>query len=164
MQHLAGGRVVDFVVSKVAMSICALMVVAVLAGVFDGDTFADRDHELSGVLHRLSDLIDRAATSSSEFTTGWRIPLSSGGNPIVISLGAGSVSAESDGRTAMIRLACGLHTWTWDGRGLNLSAVYEMDRSSPQLRFESGMTIQIRTILVTFENEPTYLVFASQML
>jgi hypothetical protein len=37
-----------------------------------------------------------------------------------------------------------------------------MDRSSPQLRFESGMTILIRTILVTIENEPRYLVFASQ--
>jgi len=155
---------VDFVVSKVAMSVCALMVVAVLAGVFDGDAFIDRDHGLSGVLDRLSDLVDRAATSSSEFTTGWRVPLSSDGSPIVISIRAGSVSAECSGRTAVAQPACGLHTWTWDGRGLNSSSINEMDRLSPQLMFESGMTILIRTIMVTFENEPRYLVFASPTL
>ena len=154
----------DFVVSKVAMSICALMVVAVLAGVFDRDAFVDRDHELSGVLNRLSGLVDRAATSSSEFTTGWRVPLLSDGCAIVISIRAGAISAESGGRTTMTQPACGLHTWNWDGRGLNSSSICEMDRSSPQLRFESGMTILIRTILVTLENEPRYLVFASQSL
>jgi hypothetical protein len=164
MQHIAGGYVVDFVVSKVAMSICALMVVAVLAGVFDRDAFVDRDHELSGVLDRLSGLVDRAATSSSEFTTGWIVPLSFDGSSIVVSIRAGAVSAESGGRTAMTQPACGLHTWTWDGRGLNSSSICEMDKSSPQLRFESGMTILIRTILVTLENEPRYLVFASQTL
>lgn len=152
----------DFVVSKVAMSICALMVVATLAGVFDRDAFVDMDHELSVLLDRLSDLVDRAATSNSEFTTGWKVPLSSDGSPIVISIRAGSVSAESDGRTAMTQQACCLHTWNWDGRGLNSSSICEMDRSSPQLRFESGMTILIRTILVTLENEQRYLVFASQ--
>jgi len=155
---------VDFVVSKVAMSICALMVIGVLAGVLDRDAFVDRDHELSEILDGLSDLVDRAATSSSEFATGWRIPLSSDGGPIVISIRAGSVSAESGGRTAVVRPACGLHTWIWDGRELNSSSMREMDGSSPQLRFESGMTILIKTILVTLENEPRYLVFASQTL
>ncbi len=154
----------DFVVSKVAMSICALMVVSVLAGVFDRDAFVDRDHELYEILDRLSCFVNKVATSWSEFTTGWRIPLSSDGGPIVISMRAGSVSAESGGRIAMVQPACGLHTWTWDGQGLNSSAVCEMDRSSPQLRFESGMTILIRTILVTLENEPMYLVFASHAL
>jgi len=155
---------VDFVVSKVAMSICALMVVGALAGVFDRDAFVQRDHELSGVLNRLSSVVDRAAVSSSEFTTGWRVPLSSDGSLIVISIRAGSVSAESGGRTAMAQPACGLHTWSWDGRGLNSSSICEMDASSPQLGFESGMTILIKTIMVTLDNEPRYLVFASQTL
>jgi len=155
---------VDFVVSKVAMSICALMVVAVLAGVFDRDAFVDRDDELSGVLDGLFSIVDRAATSNSEFTAGWRVPLSSDGSPIVISIRAISVSAESGGRTAMAQPACGIHTWSWDGRGLNSSSISVMDESSPQLMFESGMTILIRTILVTLENEPRYLVFASQTL
>ena len=154
----------DFVVSKVAMSICALMVVGALAGVFDRDAFVQRDHELSGVLDRLSSVVDRAAISSSEFTTGWRVPLSSDGSPIMISIRAGSVSAESGGRTAVAQPACDLHTWSWDGRGLNSSAICEMDASSPQLRFESGMTILIRAIMVTLDNEPRYLVFASQTL
>ncbi len=152
----------DFVVSKVAMSICALMVIAVLADVFDREAFVDRDYELSGILDRLSGLVDRAAASGSEFTAGWRVPLSSDGSPIVISIRDGSVSASSGGRTAMSQPACGLHTWNWDGQGLNASTICEMDRSSPQLRFESGMTILIRTIPVNLENEPRYLVFASR--
>lgn len=154
----------DFVVSKVAMSICALMVVGVLAGVLDRDAFVDEDLELSGILDGFSDLVERAATSSSEFTTGWRIPLSPDGGPIVISIRAGFVSAESGGRIAMAQPACGLHTWTWDGRELNSSSIREMDESSPQLRLESGMTILIETTQVTLENEPRYLVFASQAL
>ncbi len=154
----------DFVVSKVAMSMCGFMVVAVLAGVFDGDAFVDRDYELSGFIERFCDVVDRAATSNSEFTTSWRVPLSSDGSPVVVSIRAGFVSAESDGRTAKGQPSCALHTWIWDGRGLNSSSVREMDDTSPQLRFESGMTIQVRTILVTLENEPRYLVFASPIL
>lgn len=152
----------DFVVSKVAMSICALTVVAVLAGVFDRGAFVDREIELSEILDRLSRLVDWAAKSGSEFTTGWGIPLSSDGSPIVISICGGVLSASSGGRTAMRQPACGLHTWSWDGRGLNKSSICELDRLSPQLKFESGMTILIRTILVNLENEPKYLVFASQ--
>jgi hypothetical protein len=155
---------VDFVVSKVAMSICALMVVATVAGVFERDAFVDKDHELSVLLDRLSNLIDRAAMSNSEFTTGWKVPLSSDGSPIVISIRTGSVSAESDGRFAMTQQACWLHTWNWDGQELNSSSINEMDGSSPLLRFESGTTILIRTILVTLENEQRYLVFASHTL
>ncbi len=154
----------DFVVSKVAMSICALVVVAVLAGVFDRDAFVDRHHELSSILEDLSGIVDRAAISNSEFSTAWRVPLASDGNPIVISIRAGSVSAECEGRTAAAQPSCGLHTWSWDGRDLNSSSVYEMDISSPQLSFGSGTTILVSTILVTLENEPKLLVFASQTL
>jgi hypothetical protein len=161
MQRLAGGRIVDFVVSKVAMVICALMVVGVLAEVFDRDTFVDRDQQLSEILGRLCDIIDRAAVSRSEFTADWRVPLSPDGDSIAISIQAGVVKAVSDGREARAQPSCGLHTWEWDGVGLNLSSIVDMDKSSPRLDFRSGETIMIRTIQVTVENEPTLLIFAS---
>jgi hypothetical protein len=152
----------DFIVSKVAMSICALMVVAVLAGVFDRDAFVDGDEGLSGILERFCGLVDRAADSRSEFISGWKVPLLPSGDSIAISIQAGVVKAVSDGGIARAQQSCGLHTWVWDGAGLNLSSIVDMDESAPQLDFKSGETILIRTTQVTLENEPRFLVFASR--
>lgn len=154
----------DFVVSKVAMSICALMVVAALSGAFDRDAFVGEDEGLSRILESLCDLVNRAATSRSEFAVGWIVPLLPSGDSMAISIQAGLVKAEGIGSTERAQPSCGLHTWVWDGGEMNLTAMVDMDETSPQLDFRSGETIIIRTVQVTLENEPRFLVFASRTL
>jgi hypothetical protein len=154
----------DFIVSKVAMAICALMVVAVLAGVVNRDAFVDHDQELATILAIFGSLVERAATSCSEIAADWTVPLLSDGESVSVSIQGGIVAAEAGGRTARAQPACGIHTWDWDGSGLNLTSIEGLDESSPRLQFTSGEAILIETIQVTLENECTYLVFVSRCL
>lgn len=161
MLHLVGGLLVDFVVSKVAMSVCALVVVGVLAGVVDNEKFTNCDQELAEVLERFSGLVDRAAMCAFGFATGWTVPLSSDGSPIDVSIHAGVVRAESGNRVASLQPSCELHTWWWNGSRLNLSSIRALDESSPRLDFVSSEMILVRTIEMTVENELRHLVFVS---
>jgi len=154
--------VMDFIVSKVAMSVCALMVVAMLAGVVDRDAFVDHDQELATILVRFGGLVERAATSCSEVAADWTVPLLSGGESVSVSIQAGIVAIEAEGKAARAQPACGIHTWDWDGSMLNLSSIEELDESSPRLQFTSGEAILIDTVQVMLENECAYLVFISR--
>ncbi len=142
----------DFIVSKVAMSICALLVVSILGGMLRSDIFVDERDELKSILTDLSRTIERAAWSGCEAKTAWTVPCLTDHEIIEVSIHSSTVSAESGGRTVVISPACEIHTWSWNGSALNASLVQYLDNFSPAVHSVSGQAIEVRTQSVSFEN------------
>lgn len=149
----------DFVVSKVAMSICALLVVSVLGGVLESDILFRDFGELESILADLSIAVERSAWSGCEGVAIWEVPFLPDGENVEISIRSTLFHASASGRSAALKPACEPHTWVWDGAPLNLSAVSALDASSPATKARSGQAIEIRTWLVSYENSESLFVF-----
>jgi hypothetical protein len=151
----------DFFVSKVALSICALLVVTILGGVMDRDRFLDDGREIETILQDFCSCADRAFQQRSEGTMSWTVPMLSTGKEIKLVLDRGIVLCQWDGKTIVRQPQCCLHTWRWDGSALNESRVEELDKDSSRLVARSGESILLTTAYVLFENDHRLLVFAS---
>jgi hypothetical protein len=148
----------DFIVSKVAMSICALLVVSILGGMLRSDIFVDQPDELKSILTDLSRTLERAAWSGCEAKTAWTVPFLADHDTIEVSVRSSTVSAESGDRRVAVSPACEIHTWSWNGSALNASVVQHLDDISPAIHSVSGQAMEIRTQSVSFENG--YRIFA----
>jgi hypothetical protein len=153
----------DFVVSKVAMAICALLVVAVLAGVFSEGALVGRTRGFEHILNEFCDLIERACAKGSEGSIAWSTPFLQSGESVTISIHKGTVLLESAEGSDARRPSHGLHLWHSDGRPLNLSMVEALDECAGCLTFESGQDMNIVAESVTFENERHIFVFVYPM-
>lgn len=151
----------DFFVSKVALSICALLVITILSGVTDRDRFMDDGREIETVLQDFCDVADRAFGERSEGTVLWTVPVLLTGNIIELTLDRGVVHSQWEGRSIARQPQCYLHTWRWDGSALNESTVGDLDKHSGRLTASSGERIILTTAYVLFENDHRLLVFAS---
>ena len=151
----------DFVVSKVAMSICALLVVATLGGMFKGDMFVDRRGELETILDRLCSLTDRLERSGLETRLSWQVPALSTGKGIEIAVHGNTFSAESENYKVMRQAENPVHLWAWDGKGLNRSEVECLDGLAQELRLVSGQLFELRVSPVMIENEREQMVFGA---
>ena len=70
----------DFVVSKLAMAVCALLVVSALGGVFESGFLFSEVDELESILRDLCATMEGAVLSGCESTTKWEVPfLADGG-------------------------------------------------------------------------------------
>jgi hypothetical protein len=151
----------DFFVSKVALSICALLVITILSGVTDRDRFMDDGRGIEIVLQDFCDVADRAFGERSEGIVLWKVPVLSTGNEIELTLDHGVVHSQWEGISIARQPQCYLHTWRWDGSALNESTVGDLDKDSGRLTASSGESIILITVYVLFENDHRLLVFAS---
>lgn len=151
----------DFVVSKVAMSICALLVVSVMAAVLGNDILFKEVDELDSILMDLSVVVERSVWSGCEGSTVWRVPFLSDGESIDISVRGPVISAKSGDKSAVLQPACETHTWQWDGTSLNATCVSVLDASSPLTIASSGHALEIRTRMVTYEDQNRIFAFVS---
>jgi hypothetical protein len=143
----------DFVVSKVAMSICALLVVSVLGGAVGNEVLFKKVDELDSILTDLSITLEKSVYSGCEGNTVWRIPFLSDGQSIDISVRDSSLSARAGERSAVLRPACDVHTWLWNGSALNRTSVEALDANAPSVSTYSGRALEIRNQVVAFENQ-----------
>jgi len=151
----------DFVISKVAMSVCALLVVSVLGGAFGGDVLFKKIDELDSILNDLSTTLERAVWSGCEGDTIWRVPFLSDGKSVNISVRDSVLSARAGQESAVLKPACDAHTWVWEGTALNQSSLRVLDASSPSVVTCSGLALEIRTRAVTLEDQNRILAFVS---
>ena len=149
----------DFIVSKVAMSICALLVASALSGVFGDELLFSRANELDSILANLSTTIERSAWSNSEGTTVWKIPFLSNGDTVVISIQGSNLRASSSEKSEMMSIGCEAHTWAWNGTSLNSTSVKALEESSPPIESCSGHGFQIEAREVRYENGNAMFVF-----
>lgn len=153
----------DFIVSKVAMSICALLVVSVLGGMLRSDIFVDEPDELESILTDLSMTLERAAWSGCETKTAWTVPFLTDHDIIEVSISSSTVSAGSGDRRVAVSPACEIHTWSWNGSALNATVVRHLDDISPAVRSVSGQAMEIWTQSVSFENGYRVFAFVGQV-
>ena len=151
----------DFFASKVAMSICALLVAVILASVMNIGRFSDAYGEIDAVLHEFCSLAERAEASGAEGDSLWTVPGLSSGKYLTITVERHSVSCTCGSRTRATEPPFTLHTWRWEGIGLNTSLLEELDSSAEPLCASSGIVISLTTAYVLVDNEPRLLVFAS---
>jgi len=141
----------DFIVSKVAMSICALVVVSVLGGVLGNSPLTRGINELESALIDLATAIERSISSRCEEITTWRVPFLSNGESMNVSIGCSVFRAWSGSSSAALKVACAVHTWDWNGTSLNSSTMETLDRESSAIVATSGRTLEIRTYVIMFE-------------
>lgn len=151
----------DFVVSKVAMSVCALLVVSVLAGAFSSERFVEKDAELESIAEDLSLLAERIWRSGSEVKMTWVVPFLSTGEEVEMTIENSLIWARSATDLAVRMPSCGLHTWAWDNSELNSTMAKELDSHAHEVKARSGQSLELRTERVLFESQTRLMVFVS---
>ncbi len=151
----------DFVVSKVAMSICALMVVAILGGMFDKENFVDADAELENIVHDFCSVADLIALAGAESIVSWLVPFASDGEPVMIKIDGILVRADCGHESAVGQPISPVRTWKYDGQSLNTTQLDELDRTRIILEASSGQSIGLESRIVTVDNQNRMFVFAS---
>ncbi len=150
----------DFVVSKVAMSICALLVAAVLGNIYGDGAFRDVRGELEGVAMDLIAVASAPLDARTECTASWEVPYLSAGEEVSVVVSAESIRVFTSSVVVMIATPFAMHTWSWDGSPLNDSLVAELDGRAPKTTASSRGTITIAATEITVGNEPELMVFA----
>ena len=152
----------DFIVSKVVMSIAALLVVSILAELLSPDKFVDLDSDLVRVLDDLSSIIGRTAMSASQVTITWTVPFLSTGGEVLVTVHQSILSGSSGGQRVRVQPIFELHTWSYDGSMLNTSTINALDDSSEDVECRSGQKFTICTTSAQFDNGSRLLLFLSR--
>ncbi len=149
----------DFIISKVVMSITALLVVSVLAGLVSPDKYVNLDSDLERALDDLSSLVCRTALSASEVTMTWTVPFLTTGGEVLVTVHHSILSGSSGGHCVRVQPVIDMHTWSYDGSMLNSSAIDALDDSSEDVECHSGQMLKISTVPVHFDNGSRLLIF-----
>ncbi|MEW5748468.1 MAG: hypothetical protein AB1793_06770 [Candidatus Thermoplasmatota archaeon] len=151
----------DFVVSKVAMSVCALLVAGCLSEIVSTSTGPDPGGDLAGILADLQGDVSSLAELRGECSLEWPVPSLPSGGPVELSVGGGAACARSGTESRSAEVHPPPHTWGWDGLPLNSTELAERDLASPVLTARSGDTLSLRMVTVTLDGSEEPVLFAS---
>jgi hypothetical protein len=152
----------DFIVSKVVVSITALLVVSILTGLLSPNRFTDLDSDLERVLEDLSSTVGRTAMSACEVAITWTVPFLSTGGEVLVTVHQSILSGTSGDQRVRTQPVFELHTWAYDGSMLNTSTIDALDNSSEDVECISGQRLMICNAFVQFENGSRLLLFLSR--
>jgi hypothetical protein len=138
----------DFIASKVAMSICALTVAGILGGIAENADTPDICSDLDGVLTHFNRLISHVLRSGAECSIDWTLPIAHTDGVLHMEILGDRASASSDGVTRWATLCEVVHTWPWDGSVLNQSTIDALDSACQSVRIHSGQSVTIDAIEV----------------
>lgn len=148
-------------VSKVAMSVCALIVAGCLSGVVGTVTQPDPGADLGLLLEDLQRRVSSLAALRGECSLEWKVPSLSSGDAIVLSISGRSACACHKGEVRCAEIRPPVHTWEWDGLPANSTLIAERDLCSPVLTGHSGDVIALRVTTVPVDDAEAFLLFAS---
>ena len=151
----------DFVVSKVAMSVCALAVAGVLTGMADRVCAPDHGEILDDMLWNLAGLVASIGANHGESCAEWSVPGLPSGGSALLSIWPDIASAAYDGTIRWYPLEPSLHAWEWDGSPLNRSRIDALDASSHEVSVRSGQTLTILGKEVVTDEGRAFLLFVS---
>jgi len=151
----------DFVVSKVAMSVCALAVAGILAGMADHVCLPDHGEMLDDVLWSLASLVASIGANHGESCVEWSVPRLPSGDSALLSIWPDMAYAAYDGTVRWCPLEPSLHAWEWDGSTLNRSRIDALDASGNEVSALSGQTLTIMGKEVVTDEGRTFLLFVS---
>ena len=153
----------DFVMSKIGISLCALMTATVLGTVMAEFVADDRSQELRSIANRLCDAISSAALGYGDMVTTYSIPLLSTGEEVVATITVDGTIVSSGGVSAVDHPCTQVHLWHWDGGRLNGTAIADLDEAHPRMEAESGTTLEILTMTLLVEDRLQTLVFVAEL-
>jgi hypothetical protein len=149
----------DFVLSKVIMSVCALAVAGILTGVARHTDAPDTSSDLDELLWRFERLVSDISRSGAECSANWILPELPSGAEVEIGVWADRASATSGGLTRWATLEIRLHTWSWNGSVLNQSVVDTLDMASVCVRANSGQSFGLTSEWVATSDGQELMVF-----
>jgi hypothetical protein len=152
----------DFIISKVVMSITALIVVSILAGLLSPERFAGVSTDLERILDDLSSVVSRTAMSASEITITWTVPFLTTGGEVSVTVHNSILSGRSGGEIARVQPMFELHTWHYDGSMMNASTIDALDNASEDIDCSSGRKLTVCNASVQFENGSRLLIFLAR--
>ncbi len=146
-------------ISKVGLSVCALISASVLGAVFSDSGVDDRRQELRVILQRMCDLISSAAVAGGDSVRMFCVPSLSTGEPIRTTVTVDGAIMSSGTASEVDHPCTQVHLWHWDGRELNDSAITDLDRSYGETTAHTGETLEIFAMSVTVDGMQRVLVF-----
>lgn len=149
----------DFVVSKVVMSVCALLVAGGLAEVVGTSTSPDTGLDLEAALMDLQRAASSLASVRGECSLAWEVPGLPTEAGLELSFLGGSACARAEGTARTTHIDPSPHTWEWDGMPINGTRLAELDFGSPTLLTRSGDTLALEVLLVTVDDSGQLLLF-----
>jgi hypothetical protein len=150
----------DFIISKVAMSICALLVVSILGGMFRPGALLDARNELGSIIDDFCAIVDMVALSRAQTEMYWTVPHTSAGGVIHLELDKAVVKVTSEADKALAQPPSDVRTWSIEGNLLNSTELAELDSGQSSIRARSGQTIELASKTIYCEHEELMLVFA----
>ena len=147
--------------SKLGLSICALISASILGTAFADSGVDAKRQELRAAAERLCDTISSAAISGGDSVRHFEIPTLSTGEQIHARLTPDGVLMYS-GEVSVVDHPCTpIHLWSWDGRDLNCSVIDSLDRSFDELTAESGEVVTILALSLVVDQIPQTVVFVA---
>ena len=114
----------DFVVSKVAVVICALLVLTILRGVTGTDMKAPLKEALEEIVGGLCSLADGIMSAGGECETIWTVPPLPSGESIMITLEHGTLRGECEDHEVIRAPTALIRTWSYGG-GMHTRSRFE---------------------------------------
>lgn len=151
----------DFVVSKVAMSLCALLVAGCLSEIVSTSTGPDPGGDLARILADLQEDVSSLAALQGECSLEWPVPTIPSGGLVELSIDGGRALARSGAEWRDAEVLPPPHTWGWDGLPLNSTELAQRDLASPVLTARSGDTLSLRMVAATLDGSEEPMLFAS---
>ncbi len=149
----------DFVVSKVALSVCALMVASVLGQSLYQSSLASDMDDLASILRQFDGLLRFCAEGVDDADCLYCVPYLPGGFPIALTIHPGGLVASSESSYASARTCCQLALWVWDGDEVNRTEVEEREHGSDPIKSVSGDCLLIRARQVPVDGIACTMVF-----
>jgi hypothetical protein len=145
--------------SKVGLSICALISVSVLGVVFADHGTDERRQELRSIVSGLCDAISEAALGYGDVITTYKVPSLSDGEVIRATITVDGAMVSSGMMSAIDHPCTLVHLWHWDGCELNWTTIAELDRLHREVTVTSGTTLEILAMTMMVDHALEALTF-----
>ena len=148
-------------ISKVAMSVCALIVAtAVGQALIEGRNAGDKA-ELEGVLRALCDGVSKMALRAVEGDLDYSVPRTSDGDPLRLEICVHAMMLRSSNLAVVAHPCTPLHLWEWNGSEIRSYDIACLDNLHRLTEAGSGDVVRLQTRLVVVDSSQTLLAFAS---
>ncbi|UCE90935.1 MAG: hypothetical protein JSV90_05780 [Methanobacteriota archaeon] len=150
----------DFVISKVSMAVCALVVASALwPALLYGHDATDRV-ELEDLVWGLCESLANAMVKGLETDIELSLHTTASGALIRLEMRPESVMMSSGAATVVCETCSELHLWPWNGSVLESAEVERLDLAHGTCVAVSGDTVMVSTRWVPLDSVPTLFAFA----
>lgn len=147
--------------SKVALSICALMTATVLARAYAHGTTEEISDELAGVLESFSQSAAACLGAGAEVACSWTVPILPTGGEVVFRVSDGLASASGGGQVEHLAILMDVHLWEWQGGVMNDSLIEDLDLTEPPIEARSGAVVELSSVWVLCDIGAELMLFAA---